>query len=143
MTVYRCGADRADKVTEVVLHIKCEEGFGMADPEAIARFLRTTGAYVYIAEQENTVIAYAIAYRLPRLDGGDMLCLYEVGTKKRYRGLGVAKELLNVLIRDARAAGMQKVWVVTNYSNAAACALYRSVGAAAPADDDVVFTRRF
>ena len=40
----------------------------------------------------------------------------------------------------ARFKGVHKLWVITNESNAAAMALYRSVGGVRVAGDDVVFT---
>lgn len=140
ITLWRCGEDRIKQVIEAVLRVKGEEDSCDANADAIARFLRTPDTLFYIAEQDGFVVSYAIAYRLSRLDGGDMLCLYEIGTMKRYRGLGIAKMLLTYILKEAHSSGMQKIWIPTTKSNAAACALYRSVGAAAAESDDVIFT---
>jgi len=70
-----------------------------------------------------------------------------VEAASRHRGLG--RQLMNELIRRARAAGGQSVFLEVRESNSAACALYQSAGFtetvrrkryyANPAEDAVVY----
>ncbi|WP_423219492.1 GNAT family N-acetyltransferase [Clostridium polynesiense] len=47
----------------------------------------------YAATIKEKVVAYAIAYIQRRLDTTkNMICLYEIGTLKSYRKMGIAKK---------------------------------------------------
>ncbi|ODU57709.1 MAG: hypothetical protein ABT01_01670 [Clostridium sp. SCN 57-10] len=142
ITIMRCGEDHMEQVIEAMLRVKREDDSCDANADNIARFLHTPGALFYVAKLDSSVVSYAVAYRMSRLDGDDMFCLYEIGTTKRHRGQGIAKILLSHILADARSTGIHKVWIPTTKSNKAACALYRSVGASAAENDDVIFTCR-
>jgi len=91
------------------------------------------------------VVAYAIAYIQRRLDTTkNMICLYEIGTLKRCRKNGLAKKLINKIIEDGKLNDVMKIWIPTNVSNSAACALYRSIGAEEPeVKDEIIYNYRY
>jgi ribosomal protein S18 acetylase RimI-like enzyme len=70
--------------------------------------------------------------------------LYEIGVHKEFRQRGIGKALINEVKRWAKQVEADEVWVLTNQSNAAAVALYRSMGGETESEtpDEVIFNFR-
>ena len=84
-------------------------------------------------------------HRLQRFDkrGAEVL-IYEIGVREDARQKGIAKALINEVKLWAKEVGADEVWVLTNKSNAAAIALYRSTGGETESEtlDEVMFNFR-
>jgi ribosomal protein S18 acetylase RimI-like enzyme len=74
-------------------------------------------------------VGFVLAYELTRRHGdAAMLLVYEVGVDEPFRRRGIATQLLRELERLARARGIGEAFLLTEPGNAAANALYASLG---------------
>ncbi len=93
-----------------------------------------------LARLDTEPVGYGFGHILDRLDGRRALFIYEVQTAHRHRRRGVASAVIRTMLGVANARGCAKAFLFTERSNEAAVRLYRSLGAAAPHDDDVAFS---
>ena len=78
------------------------------------------------AFEDERPIGFAFGYVLPRRHGPPTtLFVYEIEVDGDHRGRGIGQELMR---RLAAEAGAEEGFVLTDADNAAANALYRSVG---------------
>ena len=72
---------------------------------------------------------FATAHRLQRFDRRRAeVLLYEIGVDEAYRNRGVGSALIAATRQLSVEVGADELWVLTNRSNGAAMALYRSTG---------------
>ena len=106
------------------------------------KFLKDPNNALLIAFMENKAVGFLTANRLQRFDkrGAEVL-LYEIGVQVDFRQRGIGKALIEEVKHWAKEAGADVVWVLTNRSNAAAVALYQSVGGTTESEtpDEVMF----
>jgi ribosomal protein S18 acetylase RimI-like enzyme len=81
---------------------------------------------VAVADDQVIGMASGIAYLHP--DKPLQLFANEVGVSGRFHRQGVGKKLLAALLHRGLEIGCHEAWVATERSNAAARALYSSVG---------------
>jgi ribosomal protein S18 acetylase RimI-like enzyme len=145
LNIFKCGLNEIKYVKDAINNIKAEEDSCCFDQEATKKFLCSEDNWFYVATVDNKVVAYAIAYVQRRLDTTkNMICLYEIGTLKRYRKMGIAKRMINMIIEDGKLNDVMKIWIPTNASNIAACALYKGIGAEEPkVKDEIIFNYRY
>jgi ribosomal protein S18 acetylase RimI-like enzyme len=112
------------------------------DPQQGEKFLKDPNNALWVAFLENKAVGFLTANRLQRFDkrGAEVL-LYEMGVHDDFRRRGIGKALIEEVKHWAKEAGADEVWVLTNRSNAAAVALYRSVGGTTESEtqDEVMF----
>jgi ribosomal protein S18 acetylase RimI-like enzyme len=76
-------------------------------------------------------VGFVFGYELPRRHGApSLLFVYELDVDEPYRRQGVATRLMTELARIAKARGAAEGFVLTEPDNAAANALYESLGGA-------------
>jgi ribosomal protein S18 acetylase RimI-like enzyme len=145
LNIFKCGINEIDYVKDAINNIKAEEDSCCFDQEAMKSFLSNNDNWFYAATMDKKVVAYAIAYVQRRLDTTkNMICLYEIGTLRCCRKMGIAKGIINKIIEDGKINNVMKIWIPTNTSNAAACALYRSIGAEEPeVKDEIIYNYRY
>ena len=145
ITIKRCGVSDITDIENAINFVKQEEDISQYNNEAMRNFLNNKNNLFYVAKDMEKVIGYAIAYIQNRLDTTqNMICLYEIGTLKEYRHRGIAKSILKYIIDDESIHGVCKMWIPTNISNKAACALYKSIGAEESNEkDEIIFTYRY
>ena len=110
-----------------------------------AKFLKDSSNALFVAFLENQAVGFLTANRLQRFDNrGAEVLLYEIGVREDARQKGIGKALINEVKLWAKAAGADEVWVLTNKSNAAAVALYQSMGGETESEilDEVMFNFR-
>ena len=109
------------------------------------KFLNDSNNALFVAFLENQAVGFLTANRLQRFDkrGAEVL-IYEIGVREDARQKGIAKALINEVKLWAKEVGADEVWVLTNKSNAAAIALYRSTGGETESEtlDEVMFNFR-
>lgn len=142
---FRCRTDEISYVKDAIINVKGEEDLCSLDIGAIEKFLNNDDNWFYVATIDEKVCGYAIAYRNQRVvDVNDMMCLYEIGTLKRYRRMGIGRRIINKIIDDGKLNKIMKIWIPTNISNKGACALYESIGAkGSDVKDDIIYTYRY
>lgn len=145
LNVFRCRIDEIKYIRDAIVNVKGEEDPCFFNEEAIKEFLYNDDNWFYVATMDEKVTAYAIAYVQKRIDTTKgMICLYEIGTLKCCRKTGIAKKVLNKIIEDGKINDAMKIWIPTNMSNEAACALYRSIGAEEPEEkDEIIYNYRY
>jgi ribosomal protein S18 acetylase RimI-like enzyme len=115
------------------------------DSQQGEKFLKDSNNALFVAFLENQAVGFLSANRLQRFDqrGAEVL-LYEIGVHEEFRQRGIGKALINEVKLWAKAAGADEVWVLTNKSNAAAVALYQSMGGETESEtlDEVMFNFR-
>lgn len=103
-------------------------------------FLRDDRTATFVAFSGDEPVGFAYACELYRRHTAlRHLCVYELGVSDRHRKQGVGPALLDAIGDHARAQGIDRGFVITHTSNAAAMALYEKAGAQRTADDDAVF----
>ena len=113
---------------------------GPPNPAGLRDFLSDPRCYLLLACLGETPVGFLRAYELPQVRrAGRIMFLYEIGVASAHRRSGVAAAMIRVLLGACRSRRMTKMFVVTEESNAAGMALYRSTGGRRPARDDVVF----
>jgi ribosomal protein S18 acetylase RimI-like enzyme len=110
------------------------------DTEQGNKFLENSDNALFIAYWEGKVAGFLSAHRLQRFDKCKAeVLLYEIGVSKDFRQKGIGKALI-VKVKDwAKEVDADEVWVLTNKSNIAATALYKSVGGIQENTDDVMY----
>jgi len=128
------------RVTEVSIHLVSTANSRLLDhvdedvfdhkvqPALLQTFLANPANVLMVAVAEDQVIGMAsgIAYVHP--DKPLQLFVNEVGVSGRFHRQGVGKRLLAALLQRGVELGCHEAWVATELGNAAARALYSSVG---------------
>lgn len=102
------------------------EGFLTAD--GASAFLRDERNWLFAALCNNAVIGFAYGYELPRLDGGKMLYIHEIGVAEPFQRQGVGTAIIAALKTACLENGIRRFFLFTAQSNAGANALYRKTG---------------
>jgi ribosomal protein S18 acetylase RimI-like enzyme len=109
------------------------------DPDGTERWLRGTAGraqlrcYLASAATDGAAVGVALVFPSPmtvRLD--EQWVLRDLYVAGEHRGQGVGRALVTRVRDDARAAGVPRISLQTEPDNAAARALYRSLGFIAP-----------
>jgi GNAT superfamily N-acetyltransferase len=102
-------------------------GAHLADPMLVA----------IAAIVDGKPIGFLYGYELRRFEAVSFF-VYAVDVDEAHRQQGVAKGMFDTVRRLAWQRGWDEGFVLTNQSNPAALALYKSVGGVRPPPDDVV-----
>ena len=105
-------------------------------------FLTTEGNHCLVAYIDEEPAGFVTGVEIAHPDKETEMLLYELGVDERRRGQGIGRALVAALEAIARNRGLRGMWVLTEPSNAAALATYRSAGADV-AEDAVVLEWRF
>jgi ribosomal-protein-alanine N-acetyltransferase len=125
------------------------ERISFGDPwtaDAFRSMLGQAHVLTTVAEHEGGIVGYSVAWAV-----GDEAELANLAVAPAHRGTGVAKQLLDHLLRELDDRGGANLFLEVRDSNAAAQALYRSRGFTAtgrrksyynkPSEDAVVMRR--
>lgn len=105
-------------------------------PADAAALLADDRVLFVVALEGDRPVGFVLAYELLRRHGDrSKLFVYEVEVDPVHRRRGVASALLAELESLARARGIRRGWVLTDRSNEAAMALYRSAGGVEPHEE--------
>lgn len=99
-------------------------------PEEFSAFLQEQR--LLLAQKDGTVVAYAVfamqEFDIPKLMPQKTLKLEEICVEEAYRRQGIAKALLQELMRLGKAAGCTDLRLTCDPHNAAGIAFYESLG---------------
>lgn len=102
---------------------------GPVKPESLLRFVRDDGHLMIFAAVAGEAIGFASGTVIFHPDKQPTLFINEVGVEEQWRRRGIATHLIRALGDLARQKGCHSAWVATEGDNAAARALYVSMGA--------------
>lgn len=85
---------------------------------------------------QGRLVGFASAVHYLHPDKPPELWINEVGVADEFQRQGIGKRLMQALLNHGRALGCVHAWVLTEHDNAAARALYASVGGE---EDETVF----
>lgn len=105
------------------------------DAELTREFLEDNRHHIAVAIDDGLVVGFASAVHYVHPDKRPELWINEVGLAPTHRRRGLGRLVLRALFEVGRAHNCTIAWVLTYRSNAAAVALYSSVGGTEGADD--------
>ncbi|HWA24111.1 MAG TPA: GNAT family N-acetyltransferase [Lacunisphaera sp.] len=97
-------------------------------PALTSAFLRDPRHHLVVAAETGIVIGFVSAVHYLHPDKPAELWINEVGVAPSHQRRGVAKALLERMLKHARELGCVQAWVLTDPENAAARGLYRAAG---------------
>ena len=98
------------------------------DPVQARAFLTAPLHHIIVARDGGQIVAFASGTVLLHPDKPPALFINEVGTRESHRRRGFGAAVTQALIAHARGLGCKGIWLGTETDNAAARALYRSLG---------------
>jgi aminoglycoside 6'-N-acetyltransferase I len=98
------------------------------DPKLSDEFLRDPRHHLCVAIDDGVVVGFGSAVHYIHPDKPPQLWINEVGVADSYQKRGIGKAIVWRLVGLAGALGCTEAWVLTEDSNTAARALYRSAG---------------
>ena len=95
------------------------------------RFLSLDSHHLCLAWLDDRPVGFVSGVELTHPDKGTELFLSELGVDESARGRGIGSTLVDALARRAAERGCRGMWTLTDATNAAARATYRTGGATA------------
>jgi ribosomal protein S18 acetylase RimI-like enzyme len=105
------------------------------DAELTREFLEDPRHHIAVAIDDGLVVGFASGVHYIHPDKHPELWINEVAVAPTHQRRGLGKAVLRALFEVGRAHNCTVAWVLTDRSNAAAMALYSSVGGTEGADD--------
>jgi ribosomal protein S18 acetylase RimI-like enzyme len=105
------------------------------DAELTREFLEDPRHHIAVAIDDGWVVGFASGVHYIHPDKPPELWINEVAVAPTHRRRGLGKSVLSALLEAGRAHHCGVAWVLTDRSNAAAMALYSSLGGSEGADD--------
>jgi ribosomal protein S18 acetylase RimI-like enzyme len=106
------------------------------DPALAATFLADPRHHIVVAIDADMVVGFVSAVDYIHPDKPPELWINETGVAPTHQRQGLASAMLDAMLAHGRAIGCGTAWVLTDRSNAAANALYRSAGGREGVDSD-------
>ncbi len=117
-----------------------EDVFDNPVDEALAReFLADPRHHIVVALVDGTVIGFASAVHYIHPDKPPELWINEVGVAASHQGKGIAKAIMNEMLKLGGRLGCVNAWVLTDKNNIAANGLYKSVGGNFSEEETVMY----
>jgi ribosomal protein S18 acetylase RimI-like enzyme len=109
---------------------------GPIDPRLTREFLHDPRHHIAVSINDGVVVGFASAVHYVHPDKAPQLWVNEVAVAPSHRRRGLGQAMLRLLFDIGRVHGCTVAWVLTDRMNAAAMALYCSLGGREGADDE-------
>jgi len=109
--------------------------FGGFERRPTPSFLTDDRSFAYVGYDGETVVAFAWGGVLEHPEGGSILILAGLQVAEAVRSQKAGKLLVDAFLDDGRAAGLSRMWMLTDAGHRAAKMLYE--GAPDPGEDKV------
>ena len=108
---------------------------------AAQEFLNDRRHRLVVALDNNVVVGFVsgVIYVHPDKPAPE-LWINEIGVAPTHQRQGIGKRLLQAMLEEARQSGCAEAWVLTERTNAAAMAMYTSIGGDETLPDPTMFT---
>jgi ribosomal protein S18 acetylase RimI-like enzyme len=101
--------------------------FGGFEHRPDPSFLADDRSFAYVGYDGETVVAFAWGGALEHPEGGSILVLAGLHVAEAVRQQKVGKQLVDAFVHDGRAAGLTRMWMLTDAGHRAAKLLYEDV----------------
>lgn len=98
------------------------------DPDLTREFLADPRHHIAVAIDDGLVVGFASAVHYIHPDKAPELWINEVGVAPSHHRRGLGRQVVDALLDVGRANRCSSAWVLTDRTNTAALALYRSAG---------------
>jgi ribosomal protein S18 acetylase RimI-like enzyme len=98
------------------------------DAALTAEFLSDPRHHLAIAIDDGRIVGMASGVHYVHPDKASELWVNEVGVAPEYRGRGIGRRVLAVLLDHGRALGCGEAWLLTDDDNTAARRMYAAAG---------------
>lgn len=119
----------------ILMNVAAEVFDNPIDAELTRKFLEDRRHHIAVAIDDGVVVGFASGVHYIHPDKPPELWINEVGLAPTHRRRGLGKAVLRALFKVGRDHNCKVAWVLTDRSNAAAMALYSSVGGTEGAHD--------
>ncbi len=101
-----------------------------ADPRSFEALLASHEGLIYVAQAERAVVGFLVLQRQGHsaVPARNSIQLWQVYVSPAFHGTGVATQLMDTAINDARSQGHDLVWLGVSEHNERAMAFYRKHG---------------
>ncbi len=104
---------------------------GAAGASHLSKALSDRGCFFIVGLEGDDAVGYLSAFRFPSVEeDGDLVYLYDLVVREDRRRRGIARRLIEALVRACRADGVVRIWAGTSGDNRPAQALFAATGAA-------------
>jgi ribosomal protein S18 acetylase RimI-like enzyme len=105
-------------------------------PDFAREFLDDPRHHIVVAIADGRIVGFVSAVHYLHPDSAPQLFINEVSMAPDYRRRGLSKSMMVAMFEIGRANQCEEAWVLTDRLNAAAMALYESVGGREGADSE-------
>jgi ribosomal protein S18 acetylase RimI-like enzyme len=120
---------------KILTNVAAEVFDNAIDPELTREFLEDARHHIAVAIDDGLVVGFASGVHYIHPDKPSELWINEVAVAPTHRRRGLGKAVLRALFEVGRTHHCGVAWVLTDRHNAAAMALYSSLGGTEGADD--------
>jgi ribosomal protein S18 acetylase RimI-like enzyme len=120
----------------VLMNVAPDVFDGPIDPILTSEFLHDPRHHIVVAIHDDVVVGFASAVHYVHPDKAPQLWINEVAVAPPYQRRGLAQAMLRLLFDVGRSHRCTVAWVLTDRTNAAAMALYASLGGREGPDDE-------
>ena len=117
---------------------------GFDDPivgASAQEFLSDPRHRLVVALDNDLVVGFVIAVIYVHPDKpAPELWINEIGVAPTHHRQGIGKALMQAILQEAKKSGCSEAWVLTDRTNLAAMAMYRSTGGIEETPDSTMFT---
>ncbi|HEY7769742.1 GNAT family N-acetyltransferase [Longimicrobium sp.] len=99
------------------------------DPRWTTEFLTDRRHHMIVARDEGVVVGMISAVDYVHPDKAPQLWINEVGVAPSHQRRGIARRLMEAMLKHGRTIGCTEAWLGTEETNVAARGLYEGVGA--------------
>jgi len=126
---------------DVLRHVEPGTFDDPIDARATEEFLNDAHHHLAVAIHDGLVVGFISAVHYVHPDKRNPeLWINEVQVASNYQRRGLAKAMLEMMLKYGRELGCTEAWVLTGIDNAPAKHLYSSLGGVEGAHDGVMFT---
>lgn len=143
MIIKRLAPADLDSALKTIRELKTEpENKPSPTVESLSKLLENRDAFLLAAFEGEEPVGFLTAYKLKMVyTSGYMLLLYEINVREDRRRRGIGSSLIQDLKNRCPGENIDRLWLLTNKSNAKAVALYRKMGLKTVGiEDDLLFS---
>lgn len=113
---------RLVELADIDTLVKFDPGNSSWNKNSLKNELNTKFSTIYVAESNQEIVAYSVIWNVV-----DEIQLNKIAVDKKHRKKGIAKELINYIIKISKNNNYKKILLEVNENNLPAVKLYESL----------------